>query len=252
MDLKTFSFPVAERQVAVYDGGTQLMNLLDQDTYLPADYKAIVRADTNEVISIVRNSYKIVKNEELINDLMEQLVNIGASYKVDPSHSFCDNNRMRLQITFPELIIKDKESDIALSLFLHNSYDMSEGVRVLFGAIRAICTNGMVFGKILGKFYGKHTQGFSLKNTIKSFEATCEKLPVIQKRIHDLDSIAVNKELLENIQKEIGKRMTKRISTSRYSSQWELYNAITHIISHDLQQQQRARYQMGVSKVFGL
>lgn len=88
----------------------------------------------------------MVRNEDLIKELLDQLLGLSTSFKVDPSHSFVQNERMRVQITIPELRKQDSESDIALSLFLHNSYDQSEGVRMYFGAIRSICSNGMVFG----------------------------------------------------------------------------------------------------------
>ena len=71
---------------------------------------------------------------------------------------------MRLQVTFPELTLNDGKSDIALSMFIHNPYDGSEGVRVFYGGIRAICTNGFVFGEVLSKFYSKHTKGINLEN----------------------------------------------------------------------------------------
>jgi len=73
-----------------------------------------------------------------------------------------------LHVKFPELFIKDDSDDgMALSLYIHISYDMSEGIKIYWGAIRAICTNGVVFGEVLAKFYGKHTKGFNLNNPLK-------------------------------------------------------------------------------------
>jgi hypothetical protein len=146
MNLQDFMFPITERAIAVHNGEADFIDLENKQTYLSGDFKAIVREDTNELISIVRNSYQIVPNEVLINKLMHELVALETPFRIDPSHSFCENNRFRLQITFPDLSLKDSESDIPISLFLHNSYDMSEGVRVFFGAIRSICSNGMVLG----------------------------------------------------------------------------------------------------------
>lgn len=66
--LTPFCFPVTERQVAVPDGCSPVIWLENQETYLPANYKAIVRADTNEVISIAKKTYKVVPNEALIEN----------------------------------------------------------------------------------------------------------------------------------------------------------------------------------------
>lgn len=144
MNLEPFCFPITERAVAVDNAVTPLIDIEDTTSFLPNAYKAIVREDTNQVISIVKDSYRVVKNADLINKLIQELATSGHSFRIDPTHPFVDNNRMRLQITFPELKFRDGESDIALSAFVHNSYDQSEGVRFYFGAIRAICSNGMV------------------------------------------------------------------------------------------------------------
>jgi hypothetical protein len=146
--LDNFLFPVGERAVFVDD----------DKTYKPTkNYKAIVREDNGKLVSIMKDSYQLVPNREVILPLLEQLHNLDTNWVIDPSHSFADDNRMRLQVTFDDLKLNDGRSDIALSLFLHNSYDGSEGVRMFWGAIRGICSNGMVFGNVLSKYFRKHT-----------------------------------------------------------------------------------------------
>ena len=135
LNLSEFMFPIAERPVAVHNGQSDFTDWENRDTFLPNDYKAIVREDSNEPIAIVKNSYKVVPNETLINKMMHELLTIDTPFKIDPSHSFVNNKQMRLQVTFPEITIRDSESEIALSLFLHNSYDISEGVHMFFGEI---------------------------------------------------------------------------------------------------------------------
>ena len=252
MDLQEFMFPVATREVAVNDGTNDLTFWTDAGTYLRNDYKAIVRADTNEVISVVRKSYKIVSNQTLIENLLFELTRTDTPYLIDQSHSFVANERMRLQVTFPELRMSDGESDIALSLFLHNSYDMSEGIRMFWGAIRKICTNGMVFGKVLAKFYHRHTRGFSIHNLRTTLLQTCDTLPAIQQRILELDSQIVTDEVRQSVSKELGKTIAKQVLRNSEISQWALYNLITYFISHAIDQRRRAHYQMATARVFGL
>ena len=154
--LSKYLFPVTERRV-FFDNP-----LVGLDS--TKEYKAIVRTDKNKLISIRQDSYKLIPNSEVIMPLLEQLHELDTRWHYDNSHSFVDSKRMRLQVTFPDLTLNDGRSYIALSLFLHNSYDGSEGVRMFWGAIRAICSNGMVFGKVLSKFYSKHTKGINLNN----------------------------------------------------------------------------------------
>ena len=254
MDLSRFMFPVEERPIAIHDGLQDIMDIENRNTFLSADYKALVRADTNEPISIVRNTYQLVPNSVLINQLMHELVGMETPFVVEPSHSFVMNNKMRLQIKFPELVVHDEESDIPLSLYLHNSYDGSEGVRVFYGCIREICTNGQVFGKSIAKAYHRHTSGFQLGKISDSLSEITELMPSIQAQINVLIGTDPDNDLYESIEKQLGKRMLKQVheNTHEHPSKWDVLNAITYIISHVMDQRMRARYQLAASRVFGL
>jgi len=249
--LQPYLFPVIEREVFHQDVSGKSSPLLTKD------YKAIVRKDTSELISIMNDTYKIVPNSEVIKPLMEQLQTLDSPWFIDSSHSFVNNDHMRLQITFPELVMHDGRSDIAMSLFLHNSYNGSEGVRMFWGAIRAICKNGMVFGTILSKFYGKHTIGLNIGNLREQVESTYEKIPVIKHRIEQLQNEKVTDTLRQSIEKNLGKKIACYIGeqeeeTQRAKNQWIVYNMITYYISHVIQQRLRAPYQLEVSKLFKL
>ena len=246
MELQEYMFPVEARPVTVPDG------IMGSNYQIPSHYKAIVREDTNKVISIVKNSYQIVRNEDLINNLMSELSQLDTPYRIESSHSFVNNNKMRLQVVFPELTMWDTDSEIALSLYLHNSYDMSEGVRFMFGAIRSICTNGMVFGKILSKYYAKHTKGFKIGNLKDVLSDTYNQIPSIQDRIKELESTPVTEELMKSVEKGVGKKLSKRVFDQRPITQWEMYNGLTNYISHVMEPRFRARYQQSVSRVFAL
>ena len=246
--LSNFLFPVGER--AVY--------IDDDKTYRPTKhYKAIVREDNGKLVSIMKDSYQLVPNSEVIKPLLEQLHNLDTNWIIDPSHSFADDNRMRLQVTFPELTMNDGRSDIALSLFLHNSYDGSEGVRMIWGAIRAICSNGMVFGNVLRKYYRKHTSGLEVTNLKSQLESTYEKIPVIKHRIEILQNTNVTKTMRRDIEDNLGKHVIKYISSQekqfkRAANLWVLYNIITYYVSHLVDMRMRASYQLETSKLFKL
>ena len=248
MKIEDFYFPVEEKHIALIDN-TPWLNQIK-------GYKAIIAPDkSNQVISVAKNSYKLVRNKELIEPFLEQVCGLGVRWKVDPSHSFCEPNRMRLQITFPDILIKDEESDIPLSVYLHNSYDMSEGVRLFWGAIRTICSNGMVLGSILGSLYARHTQGFSFENFYEEFGNASDKIQSVQKHIQVLQERAVNEELMDNLHQALGKRRVEQIvNTDKVPdiSQWDLLNDVTYYISHNEEKPNRAHLQLKTSKVFQL
>ena len=264
MNLQDFCFPVEQRNVSFvsnsrfYDWNTKSY-IFKPTSKLTEQYKAIVRNDNNALISIVNKNYKLVPNKDLIDQLMEQLERTDQKYEIEEHHSFVRNNRMRLHIVFPDLKIKDDSDDgIALSLFLHNSYDLSEGVRMYWGAIRSICTNGMVFGKLLAKFYGKHTKGLKIENLKQSLESTYKLIPDIQQRIEVLDSLEVDKQLDSDCKEELGKTMYKHlliennVESLQQLNQLQLFHLVTHYISHRINTELQARYQMRVSKLFNM
>ena len=246
--LNNFLFPVAERAVFVDD----------DKTYRPTKhYKAIVREDNGKLVSIMKDSYQLVPNREVIMPLLDQLHKLDTKWTLDPSHSFSDDNRMRLQITFPELKMNDGRSDIALSLFLHNSYDGSEGVRMFWGAIRFICSNGMVFGNVLNKYYRKHTSGLEIGNLKSQLESTYQKIPVLQHRIEMLQNSNVTKKIRRDVEDHLGKHVIKYVSdqekqNKRAANLWALYNIITYYVSHLVDLRMRAAYQLETSRLFKL
>lgn len=264
MNLEKFCFPVEEREVYFSSNSTffdwKSNGLVKRPTPKIADnHKAIVRGDNNKIISIVNRNYKLVPNKELIDQLLEELRKTDQKFEIEPHHSFVRDNRMRLQIQFPELYIKDDSKDgISLSLYIHNSYDMSEGVRFYFGAIRGICTNGMVFGHVLAKFYGKHTKGFDIRNLKQSLEKTYSKIPDIQERLEMLDLLKVNEVFEEEVKDKLGVKLHKQILWENHQNpltdltQLQLFHLVTNLISHRVKQEMQARYQFAASKLFKL
>ena len=249
MNIENFFFPVEERPIA-------LINDVPWDDKIKG-YKAIVspNGDSDRVIAVVKNSYKLVPNKELIEPFLNQVSKLGVRWKIDPSHSFSQINRMRLQITFPDIMVSDKESEIPLSVYLHNSYDQTEGVRLFWGAIRAICSNGMIFGDVLGTMYARHTSGFVFEKFDNQFHNVTDKITSVQNRITDLRSTEIDLSFMQKVQEALGKRRLEEIlqtDTVPDISQWDLLNDITYFISHNEKKPKRARLQLATSKVFAL
>ncbi len=124
MNLKEFCFPVEEREVYFSSNSTffdwKSNGLIKRPSpKIAQNYKAIIRGDTNKIISIVNRNYKLVPNQVLIDQLLEELRRTDQKFEIEDHHSFVRDNRMRLQIKFPELFIKDDSDDgMSLSLYL--------------------------------------------------------------------------------------------------------------------------------------
>ena len=248
--LENFMFPVEERSVYVQDDPHLNLSIAN-------NYKAIVRQDSGDLISIMKDTYQLVPNREVILPLMEELHKLDNKWIIDPSHSFVSPGRMRLQITFTDLTLNDGTSEIALSLFLHNSYDGSEGVRLFWGAIREICSNGMVFGTLLSKYYHRHTAGLDISNLKEKIQATYDKIPVIRHRIEMMLNTAVTPKFRREVEDQMGKHVIKYVDqheqqNKRSVNLWALFNIVTYYISHLIEQRKRAQYQLTASRLFKL
>jgi hypothetical protein len=248
--LDRYMFPIEER--TVWYG----MNHGTDDKRLSSNHRAIVRQDNDKLISIVKPTYKIISNQFVIGTVMNELDKLDTSWKIDTSHSYVTDERMKLHITFPDILMNDGESDIALSCYIHNSYDGSEGVRMLWGAIRAICTNGMILGKVLGKYYHRHTRNIMIGNIRKQLSETVDKMPLIQRRMQEMIGNENIDGIYPAIQKHLGKGMYDHVVAQTCINdkitQWMLYNIVTYYISHTIEQRMRTHYQLQASKVFGI
>ena len=250
--LENFMFPVEERAVYVQEDPHLNLNIAD-------NYKAIVRSDngSSKLISIMKDTYQLVPNREIIMPLLDQLHNLDTKWIIDPSHSFVQDDQMRLMITFPKLTFSDGQSDIALSLYLSNSYSGISAVKLIFGGIRIICSNGAIYGSILKQLYRKHTQGFEVKNLCEQIESTYNNIPVIQHRIEMMQNSVVTPKFRRDVEDQMGKHVIKYVDQTEKQSKrsenlWMLFNIVTFYISHLISQRKRAQYQMQASKLFKL
>lgn len=217
--------------------------------------KSIVDLRTDNVISVVNRSYKLVKNEEIVDPIINSLERLNVKYYLDPSHSFVSSNKMRLQLTFPELVLNDSQSPIHLSLFVHNSYDQSESIRLMWGAIRYICTNGMIVKTIIGGFYRRHTAGFSFELVKERFEQASDRILLLQNRIGILEATPAGEQIRKNVEEYFPKKIYQYVypaETTQHLSMYEVFNLITWYISHNVQMHLRAGYQNTTSKLFGV
>lgn len=254
MELQDFMFPVTQADVFWGEHYGSIHT---------SQYKAIKRIDTNSLITINPSTYQLITNEELINKTITQLENLGVEYVINESHSFVENHRMKLHLEFPNLRFNDGDSDINMSLFLHNSYNQVEGIRILWGAIKSVCTNGMIWGTVMKKIYLRHRGQVAtrLEKIGEELQESYKSFPDVQKRIEILKVLtALPIDMLDQLSKTVGKNIVKKAMDElekvtpswRSFSQWELYNKLTYAISHFVAQHLRTQKQLALARVFKL
>ena len=146
MILKDTLFPVKEDTIYQAAGGD------------PSGYKFIVREDTDEILSVVTDKYKMVSNKDVVNAAKPVLKEIGA--KLTECETFANGARTSWTWKIPDVKVNIagskytnslKEDYVHPTITIKNSYDGSVGLHILAGAFRLVCSNGLIIGNTISK-----------------------------------------------------------------------------------------------------
>ena len=139
--------------------------------------KALINVATGEPISTVGINYQVVDNETVFGQLEDaiRLSNLdtnGMERNISTSHN---GGRTVLSYTFPEHRIAIKKGDeVDLTITALNSYDTSWRFRVLGGAFRILCANGLIDGDTFLEYSGKHTISLDTERAIRNLETSLD------------------------------------------------------------------------------
>ena len=246
-----FMFEVEERSVDLRE--LPLQQTLGQRSDSDPEHKVILRPDTGEIIAVVRKSYRLITNEELIMQFYTELRERKIRAFLDYSHSYVNNRQMRLQITLPQQQFMDGDSEISLAVFLHNSYDATTPVRIVFGALRHICANGMLLTETLSEYSCKHQAGVNIDSIVsRAISSVLDQWPIVEDKVKLLAMAAFDVETYERVDKLMGKDWVTYLRSRRPETMWGAYNDLTGYISGQLLKEDRAIHQRRVSEVFDL
>jgi len=242
---KYVNMPVFEKPVFFTTDGN--------DRLLAEKHKAIV-VDT-DLVAVQKKSYKLIPNSEVILPVMENLSKLNHEWKIDKKHSFMSPTKMRVNIQFPGMSFSDAESKSDVCLTVTNSYDGSNKVQFIWGALRLICTNGMtMFDQVGETISAKHTCNFDISKLQHDIDAVYNRIPMIQERINLLSAseFKMTDEIADKIEADFGKRAMGFINQEKpdMSNYWAVYNALTFYVSHYINIKARLQYQNRLAEMF--
>jgi hypothetical protein len=125
----------------------------------PADgFKALVNPDTGQVFSIVSKDYRLIRHEEAVSRLEEVIEKSPGLGRYEVERSFYNEGaRIRQTYRFIDHTVEINSRDlVSPELHLFNSYDVTWPFKVLLGAFRFVCGNGLVVGKTFLHFKRRH------------------------------------------------------------------------------------------------
>ena len=132
------SFPVAKVPVFIQNNA---------GAYLKGVGCNIVRTDTNKAISQVSDTYGLIPHGDALTPILAALDGMGFDLKQTLVEG--DGRRVMVkalsQKSWTVGNLKDGSSDdIRMTLLLSNSYDRTQSLKIMVGAFRLVCSNGMI------------------------------------------------------------------------------------------------------------
>ena len=213
-------------------------------------YFANVRTDNNEVLGIVTERYEILQNNDFFNPVEELFQQEGfGNYK---RKTVCTHGgaRVRAIYDFADHGVKVGGEDLMLRLKVQNSFDGSLRASFQVGMVRLICTNGMAVPVAAVGMTRKHTKALDVAVVRDAFKrsvnAFSEAAPMFERLQNSAISQSDGKEILLGFEKAkvMSERMRESIQSvwesPRYKedsnrSLWNLYNAVTQHLTHDVE-----------------
>lgn len=205
-------------------------------------YKRIYRPDINETLAVMSDKYQLVEHHEVMAPAVEALGQDG--WLVKASHieklgasAFVELERRDRSVT----VVGEQVGE---RILMRNTYDGTSSLRLSFGAVVLICSNGAVVPGVGFGFNAHHTGDIrerlsSITSRVRKIEAGLGARMV--ESYAKLDSpvpIGIGKEIIERI---VGERKmdrplqywTRGIGRNGSLTAWNLYNGITQYLTHD-------------------
>lgn len=211
------------------------------------DYKAVIRVDTEELVSIVPHSIVLKTNKEILEKTVGVIHSLGYTPVTDSVNSYLTNQKMIFHILIKEIYIHDGESPINLSLLIRNSYDSSYAFYFAIGTFRSICINGSIIGykEIADKIYYKHTKRIDISEAERTIKRSINLFPRLEKRINILKNISfygspnVVKQSLRKANiifrsRQFEKYILYNIKVYNIKNLYQFYNEMTSWVTHNV------------------
>lgn len=244
-----YDFPIYETEVRTDNG------------LVVPDKRAIVRGDTDEVLSLVGTTYEVLPHTKALEPILEALDKRGAEVRqqIRTTH-----NGARM---YARLFMQDMETNFGPNerlwpgFTVTNSLDGTRPFMSEMTLMRLVCTNGMRVPTTFQKYSSRHTKNADFNHAIETFLDVLNN-PASFQFIADWNQQAGPSkrdeeaivEAIEEVCDFPGSRFPKRYAdqvTDYYQNAedgitvWNFYNSFNSVIEHEIagekQKVERAR-----------
>ena len=248
--------------VETYD--LKVRKLFGDEIVVPPNMaQAVVRTDTNQILGVHTDKYKIIKHDDVVNSVMDsiQSANLSHDYTVDVQ-VLDDGRKLKGEILFNDITIEPQKDDyIKFRVPFYNSYDGSWSFSVTCDGIRLWCLNGCTTPDTITKSVSKHTASANVTSSTTKIQRGFEMFLQSEEKYRNDTNIAISSTIASNVFRKLSKlptvdannrnkfnekQMDKLRTQWRYekaelgSNAWALYNTLTHWATHTSEYKQPA------------
>lgn len=206
--------------------------------------KAVIRTDTNDILNIVTDRYKLVTHLEAFRPVAAALKEAGIKVEKELS-GLCMNGGYATYTWILEEGGKvAKGDDIQWTVQVRNSYNYESTLSLDFGAYRLVCDNGLRVPMFSTKKGGKHLTHLDVEGTVaevKKFlaeaKAALETYKDWSKQDLDRDTVEDLLKRTPDLAKKAQEAILEKLDTEKKVTVWTAYNAFTYYITHQLETQ---------------
>lgn len=217
--------------------------------------KAIVNCETNKVISIVSDNYKLVKNADLIESFEEYLSGTDVKFiKTREQFSGKNDQKWSAKYRFPEIkanlgtiegINGTIQDDIELMLELQNSYDGSTKWGFSVMGYRLVCLNGLRVSEALYRIKEMHVTdeeetsdiinlGFQTARSIfeNKMASSWEEMKKLEFNSAMVVTLLIALEHNKKYTEIFNEMYAERMKNRKLKTAWDFYNMVTWFTTH--------------------
>lgn len=199
-------------------------------------YKFIMNKETGGIISCMTNSYKLVKNKDLMEAATQPIIDAGGI--LSEARIFAQR-RTIYRFKFLDNKIDINGDLMTPEIEIRNSYDGTVGRNITAGAFRLICSNGMTIGRIFKELSNKHliTNKALDELDITLVEIIARTTMFLQENVQALMNTPVLKKkhilsIMTMFPQKHHEDITNYIIAQRVNTYWDLLNVATWATSH--------------------
>lgn len=230
---------IAQQAEMINSGNGQVIN----------NHKVIYRGDNNKQLGVVGKNYGVIQNSNCFAFFNAICQKYNAN--ICQVHEYNDGSTVHLLAE-----VKDKKFDarvgdeVGFRFNLWNSFDGKHKAKVSFGALRLVCTNGLVaFGENASMIEIRHTQNAvsRMDQAIKVWAGGETWYNMFVESVKILNQKMVNKEIVDKFlsdllgdsesgvienKKETITNLFQTGKGNKGENAWDLLNGVTEYIDH--------------------